>query len=66
MKVKQIAWGISPQATQLIYTHMVHTQVRTCGKRPMQYEKGHIVEMKTMGRESVTISTAMGMLTPES
>jgi hypothetical protein len=55
MKVKQIAWGISPQAAQLIYTHMVHTRVRTCGKHPTQYEKRHMAAMETMRKESVTI-----------
>ena len=29
MKAKQIAWGVSPQVARLIYTHMVHTRVRT-------------------------------------
>ena len=50
MKVKQIAWGVSPQAARLIYTHMVHTQVRTCGKRPTRDEKVLMEAMGTMGK----------------
>ena len=55
MEVKQIAWGVSPQAARLIYKHMEYTRVRTCGKRPTQYEKRHMESMGTMGKESVTI-----------
>ena len=60
MKAKQIAWGVSPQAARLIYKHMVHTQVRTCGKSPTQYEKRHMEAMGTMGREIVTIEWYSG------
>ena len=66
MKVKQIAWGISPQAAWLIYRHMVHMQVRTCGKCPTQHERKHKVFMGIMGKESVTIKSTVGRLTPKS
>ena len=66
MEVKQIAWGVSPQVAQLIYEHMVHTQVKTCGKHPTQYEKGHMEAMGTMGKESITIKGTVGILTPKS
>ena len=66
MKVKQIAWGVSPQAARLIYTHMVHTQVRICGKRPTQDEKRHMEAMGIMGKQSVTIKSTVGKLTPKS
>ena len=66
MEVKQIAWGVSPQAARLIYTHMEHTRVRTCGKRPTQHEKEHMEAMGTMGKESVTIVVQWEILTPKS
>ena len=66
MKVKQIAWGVGPQAARLIYKHMVDTRVRTCGKHPTQYEKRHMEAMGTMGKESVTIKSTVGILTPKS
>ena len=64
MKVKQIAWGVSPQAARLIYTHMEHTRVRTrektCGKRPTQYEKRHMESMGTMGRKARNNRSTVG------
>ena len=66
MKVKEIAWGISSQAARLIYRHMVHMRVSTCGKHPMQHENKHRVSMETMGRKHVTIESSVGILTPKS
>ena len=66
MEVKQIAWGVSPQAARLIYMHMVHTQVRTCGKRPTQDEKRHMEAMGTMGKEKRNNNCTVGILTPKS
>ena len=60
MRVKQIAWGVSPQTARLIYKHMEYTRVRTCGKRPTQYEKRHMESMGTMGKGSVTIKSTVG------
>ena len=69
MEVKQIAWGVSPQAARLIYKHMEYTRVRAreehVGNVPRSMRKDTWSPWEPW-EETRNNKSTVGILTPKS